>query len=104
MISFLNWYILLEICCDICFILCFIFLVAEAKNDLGKTAIDKEVVEKVRYIYIYVPLCCEVGYHPHVYKPAQVWDRIAPGLASKFDSPHTIPAIAPRPLLILNGK
>ncbi|KAF9620063.1 hypothetical protein IFM89_010713 [Coptis chinensis] len=33
----------------------------------------------------------------------QVWDRIAPGLASKFDSPDTIPAIAPRPLLILNG-
>ncbi|KAK8509277.1 hypothetical protein V6N12_018359 [Hibiscus sabdariffa] len=33
-----------------------------ARIDLGKTAIDKEVVEKV-------------------------WDRIAPGLASKFDSP-----------------
>ncbi|GFQ01986.1 protein tesmin/tso1-like cxc 5 [Phtheirospermum japonicum] len=51
----------------------------EARNDLGKTAIDKEVVEKV-------------------------WDRIAPGLASRFDSPYTVPAIAPRPLLILNGK
>ena len=34
----------------------------------------------------------------------QVWDRIAPGLASDFDSPYSIPAIAPRPLLILNGK
>lgn len=34
----------------------------------------------------------------------QVWDKIAPGLASDFDSPYTIPAIAPRPLLILNGK
>lgn len=34
----------------------------------------------------------------------QVWDRIAPGLASHFDSPYTIPAIAPRPLLILNGN
>lgn len=33
----------------------------------------------------------------------QVWDRIAPGLASSFDAPYTIPAIAPRPLLILNG-
>ncbi|XP_054788478.1 uncharacterized protein LOC129294279 [Prosopis cineraria] len=49
-----------------------------ARDDLGKTAIDKEVVEKV-------------------------WDKIAPGLASKFDSPYSIPAIAPRPLLILNG-
>ncbi|KAI3781543.1 hypothetical protein L2E82_11560 [Cichorium intybus] len=51
----------------------------EARIDLGKDAIDKEVVEKV-------------------------WDRIAPGLASKFDSTHTLPLIAPRPLLILNGE
>ncbi|KAL7122073.1 hypothetical protein ACP275_01G022900 [Erythranthe tilingii] len=51
----------------------------EARTDLGKSAIDKEVVEKV-------------------------WDRIAPGLASDFDAPYTVPAIAPRPLLILNGK
>ncbi|KAJ4842970.1 hypothetical protein Tsubulata_017440 [Turnera subulata] len=50
----------------------------EARGDLGKSAIDKEVVEKV-------------------------WNRIAPGLASTFDSSYTIPAIAPRPLLILNG-
>lgn len=50
----------------------------EARTDLGKSAIDKEVVEKV-------------------------WDRIAPGLDSDFDSPCTIPAIAPRPLLIVNG-
>ncbi|XP_048436290.1 putative esterase YitV [Pyrus x bretschneideri] len=50
----------------------------EAQIDLGKNVIDKEVVEKV-------------------------WDRIAPGLASQFDSPYSIPAIAPRPLLILNG-
>ncbi|WJX41979.1 hypothetical protein P8452_29263 [Trifolium repens] len=49
-----------------------------ARDDLGKTAIDKEVVEKV-------------------------WDRIAPGLASQFDSPYSVPSIAPRPLLILNG-
>lgn len=51
----------------------------EAQIDLGKSSIDKEVVEKV-------------------------WDRIAPGLASQFDSPYTIPVIAPRPLLVLNGK
>ncbi|CAL5435544.1 unnamed protein product [Camellia sinensis] len=51
----------------------------EARIDLGKSTIDKEVVEKV-------------------------WDRIAPGLDSQFDSPYTIPIIAPRPLLILNGE
>ncbi|KAL6556617.1 hypothetical protein OROGR_005905 [Orobanche gracilis] len=51
----------------------------EASTDMGKSAIDKEVVEKV-------------------------WDRIAPGLASRFDWPYTVPAIAPRPLLILNGE
>ncbi|KAI3514846.1 hypothetical protein L1887_13592 [Cichorium endivia] len=51
----------------------------EARIDLGKDAIDKEVVKKV-------------------------WHRIAPGLTSKFDSIHTVPLIAPRPLLILNGE
>ncbi|GAA0148407.1 hydrolase [Lithospermum erythrorhizon] len=51
----------------------------EARIDLGKAAIDEDVVEKV-------------------------WDRIAPGLASEFDAPYTIPSIAPRPLLILNGE
>ncbi|GMG99065.1 hypothetical protein Nepgr_000905 [Nepenthes gracilis] len=50
----------------------------EACADLGKSSIDKEVVEKV-------------------------WNRIAPGLAGQFDAPYTIPAIAPRPLLILQG-
>ncbi|KAK6912725.1 Peptidase S9, prolyl oligopeptidase, catalytic domain [Dillenia turbinata] len=50
----------------------------EAQIDLGKSEIDKEVVEKV-------------------------WDRIAPGLDSQFDAPYTVPAIVPRPLLILNG-
>ncbi|KAJ3708941.1 hypothetical protein LUZ61_012646 [Rhynchospora tenuis] len=49
-----------------------------ARIDLGKSAIDKEVVEKV-------------------------WDRIAPGLDSEFDAPYSVPAIAPRPLLVLNG-
>ncbi|CAH1432947.1 unnamed protein product [Lactuca virosa] len=50
-----------------------------ARIDLGKEAIDKEVVEKVL-------------------------NRIAPGLASEFDSPYTVPLIAPRPLLIINGE
>ncbi|CAM8913315.1 unnamed protein product [Rhodiola kirilowii] len=50
----------------------------EAKTDLHKSAIDKEVV-------------------------AKVWDKIAPGLAGQFDAPFTVPSIAPRPLLILNG-
>ncbi|KAK8958663.1 hypothetical protein KSP40_PGU020352 [Platanthera guangdongensis] len=50
----------------------------EARIDLGKDAIDKEVVEKV-------------------------WDRIAPGLTSRFDAPDSIPNIAPRPQLILHG-
>ncbi|KAI7752715.1 hypothetical protein M8C21_010690 [Ambrosia artemisiifolia] len=50
----------------------------EARIDLGKSVIDKEVVEKV-------------------------WDRIAPGLAREFDSNYTVPLIASRPLLILNG-
>ncbi|GKA22154.1 alpha/beta hydrolases superfamily protein [Tanacetum coccineum] len=51
----------------------------QARADLGKSAIDKEVVEKV-------------------------WDRIAPGLASEFDSNYTVPLIAPRPLLMLQGN
>lgn len=32
-----------------------------------------------------------------------VWDRIVPGLATEFDAEETLAAIAPRPLLILNG-
>ncbi|KAF3627394.1 putative peroxisomal fatty acid beta-oxidation multifunctional protein AIM1-like isoform X1 [Capsicum annuum] len=51
----------------------------EARADLDKSAIDKEVVQKV-------------------------WDRIAPGLASQFDAPYTVPAIVPRPLLILTAE
>ncbi|KAF3627401.1 putative peroxisomal fatty acid beta-oxidation multifunctional protein AIM1-like isoform X1 [Capsicum annuum] len=51
----------------------------EARADLDKSSIDKEVAQKV-------------------------WDRIAPGLASQFDVPYTVPTIAPRPLLILNGE
>ncbi|PHT74412.1 hypothetical protein T459_21689 [Capsicum annuum] len=57
----------------------------EARADLDKSAIDKEIVQKARLITF-------------------VWDRIAPGLASQFDAPYTVPTIAPRPLLILNGE
>ncbi|KAL2650409.1 hypothetical protein R1flu_018537 [Riccia fluitans] len=49
-----------------------------ARRDLGKCAVDSEVV-------------------------ARVWRRIAPGLVDRFDAEQTIPAVAPRPLLILNG-
>ncbi|KAK9208082.1 hypothetical protein WN944_000436 [Citrus x changshan-huyou] len=70
----------------------------EARTDLGKSTIDKEVVEKVSY---HVPV------HIHAHSVTSfhmlVWDRIAPGLASQFDAPYTIPTIAPRPLLIING-
>ncbi|KAJ7520932.1 hypothetical protein O6H91_19G030200 [Diphasiastrum complanatum] len=50
-----------------------------AAKDFGKKSIDSKVV-------------------------STVLDKIAPGLIDQFDSQHTIPAIAPRPLLILNGK
>ena len=33
-----------------------------------------------------------------------MWDRIAPGLASQFDAPYSVPVIAPRPLYLLNGE
>ncbi|KAL4196614.1 hypothetical protein AMTRI_Chr04g247070 [Amborella trichopoda] len=51
----------------------------EARTDLYKSEIDSEIVEKV-------------------------WDQIAPGVAHEFDAPHSILAITPRPLLILNGE
>nr|CAB3467131.1 unnamed protein product [Digitaria exilis] len=50
----------------------------EARIDLGKSEIDTEVVEKV-------------------------WEKIAPALNSQFDAPYSLPLIAPRPLLLLNG-
>lgn len=53
-------------------------LFEEARIDLGKSEIDAEVVEKV-------------------------WDKIAPGMASQFDALYSVPPIAPRPLLLLNG-
>lgn len=49
-----------------------------ARIDMGKSEIDKEVVKKV-------------------------WGRIAPGIASQFDAPYSVPVIAPRPLYLLNG-
>ncbi|KAK3131704.1 hypothetical protein QOZ80_6AG0510170 [Eleusine coracana subsp. coracana] len=53
-------------------------LFEEARIDLGKREIDTEVVEKV-------------------------WEKIAPGLGSQFDAPYSIPLIAPRLLLLING-
>ncbi|PWZ16174.1 hypothetical protein Zm00014a_003181 [Zea mays] len=50
----------------------------EAGIDLGKSELDTEVVEKV-------------------------WEKIAPGLDSQFDAPYSLPLLAPRPLLLLNG-
>uniref|UniRef100_A0A8I7BDD0 Peptidase S9 prolyl oligopeptidase catalytic domain-containing protein n=2 Tax=Hordeum vulgare subsp. vulgare TaxID=112509 RepID=A0A8I7BDD0_HORVV len=53
-------------------------LFEEARIDSGKSEIDAEAVRKV-------------------------WDQIAPGMASQFDAPYSVPLIAPRPLLLLNG-
>lgn len=33
-----------------------------------------------------------------------VWERILPGMLEKYDAIHSLPCIAPRPLLILNGE
>eukprot|EP00252_Welwitschia_mirabilis_P009609 TRINITY_DN2226_c0_g1_i3.p1 TRINITY_DN2226_c0_g1~~TRINITY_DN2226_c0_g1_i3.p1 ORF type:complete len:363 (+),score=76.91 TRINITY_DN2226_c0_g1_i3:406-1494(+) len=51
----------------------------EAKKDLEKPSIDAELVQ-------------------------MVWDKIAPGLAGCFDASFSVPFIAPRPLLIINGE
>merc|ERR1711879_484159 len=51
-----------------------------AAKDMGKSEIDREVVESV-------------------------WRRLIPGLADgEFDSDSTLPCIAPRPLLVVNGE
>ena len=50
-----------------------------AKDDLGKPDIDR-----------------------HVFKA--VLDKITPGLLDTYDAPTTLPLIAPRPLLIVNGE
>ncbi|KAL3844165.1 hypothetical protein ACJIZ3_001568 [Penstemon smallii] len=67
----------------------------EARIDLDKSCIDKEVVEKHHLAKIHIVATKSM-------KISML--QIAPGLASSFDSPYTIPLIAPRPLLILNGK
>eukprot|EP00897_Mesotaenium_endlicherianum_P008069 jgi/Mesen1/7290/ME000373S06363 len=49
-----------------------------AAKDLGKPAVDSHTV-------------------------ACVWQRLAPGLMDALDAPASLPSIAPRPLLVLNG-
>ena len=51
----------------------------EAAKDLKQSAIDR-----------------------HTFKA--VIDKITPGLLDKYDAPNTLPLIAPRPLLIVNGE
>ena len=77
-------------------------MLSEARIDMRKSEIDKEVVEKVGkkndsdYNY---------GLRLNdLFVMKQVWDRIAPGLASQFDAPYSVPVIAPRPLYLLNGE
>jgi len=50
-----------------------------AAKAAGKPAVDAEVVQ-------------------------DVWQTLLPGLLEKYDSPASLPCIAPRPLLILNGQ
>eukprot|EP00238_Polyblepharides_amylifera_P011876 CAMPEP_0196591416 /NCGR_PEP_ID=MMETSP1081-20130531/69536_1 /TAXON_ID=36882 /ORGANISM="Pyramimonas amylifera, Strain CCMP720" /LENGTH=284 /DNA_ID=CAMNT_0041914771 /DNA_START=437 /DNA_END=1291 /DNA_ORIENTATION=+ len=50
-----------------------------AAKDLNRTQVDSEVVEKV-------------------------WYRICPWLLPAFDAPFSLPLIAPRPLLVINGE
>lgn len=50
-----------------------------AARDLGQPSVDAEVVRAV-------------------------WDRIVPGLLDQYDSPASLPLIAPRPLFVLNGE
>lgn len=32
------------------------------------------------------------------------WHRLLPGLLEDFDSPKSLPCIAPRPLIVVNGR
>jgi dienelactone hydrolase len=50
-----------------------------ARERLGRTKVDADVVR-------------------------DVWDVLAPGLASGFDANQTLGLVAPRPLLVLNGE
>jgi pimeloyl-ACP methyl ester carboxylesterase len=52
---------------------------AAVARDLGKTDVDREVAERA-------------------------WSRVLPGILDRFDCPAMLKAIAPRPLLILNGE
>jgi len=51
---------------------------AAVAADLGKKDVDREVAERA-------------------------WSRLLPGILDRFDCPRMLEAIAPRPLLILNG-
>jgi hypothetical protein len=50
--AYLHWVHLFCSCHGICFSDVHIFFDAEARIDLGKSAIDKEVVEKVGYTFL----------------------------------------------------
>mmetsp|Transcript_23017 Transcript_23017/g.40868 ORF Transcript_23017/g.40868 Transcript_23017/m.40868 type:complete len:392 (-) Transcript_23017:420-1595(-) len=50
-----------------------------AASDLGKDEVDADVV-------------------------IQVWNKLLPGIIDKYDAVHSLPCIAPRPLLVLNGE
>ena len=51
----------------------------EACKDLGKEAVDEEVL-------------------------VAVWDKLLPGILGDLDGPSSLPTLAPRPLLICNGE
>ncbi|XP_047172651.1 putative esterase YitV isoform X2 [Vigna umbellata] len=66
------------------------------RHNLCKDRMDKEVVEKVSRVCLQsipISLCFDL----------LVFDHVSPCLTSEFDAPYSIPAIAPRPLLIING-
>ncbi|EFN52898.1 hypothetical protein CHLNCDRAFT_9217, partial [Chlorella variabilis] len=35
---------------------------------------------------------------------AAVWEQLLPGLLDRYDAPHSLPLLAPRPLLVANGE
>ncbi|CAL5394849.1 unnamed protein product [Camellia sinensis] len=81
----------------------------ETRIDLRKSAIDKEVVEQgytilaAEGIFILQYAACMLSFllfgsqiaYNMISFSNQVWIRIVPGLASMFDSPYSIPIIAP---------
>ena len=108
-------------------------LMTAAAEDLGKSNVDSETVTAVSaflccqcmaaildtwsrscvkflsdcHIYQgWVYLSLEFSQYTHFTSfdlLMKVWQRLTPGIMDFLDSPHTIPAIAPRPLLIHNG-